>query len=151
MSGFRGSALLAIRLDAARGDLTAKPEATAWSRQSNTPYVPSPLLYDGILYFLRVNKGHLTAVASADGKAHYEVQNLEGIREVRTSPVGAAGRVYVTGMDGLTFVIRHGPKFEVLARNKLNDSFTASAALVDRELYLRGEKTLYCIAEDGGE
>jgi len=59
--------------------------------------------------------------------------------------------VYVTGRNGVTLVIKHGPALEVLARNKLDDGFTASAALADRELYLRGHKSLYCIAGDASD
>lgn len=59
--------------------------------------------------------------------------------------------MYVTGKNGLTFVIRHGTTFEVLARNKLDDRFSASAALVGGELYLRGHKNLYCIASGAGQ
>jgi hypothetical protein len=67
--------------------------------------------------------------------------------EVFASPVGAAGRVYVTGREGTTMVLRHGAKLEVLAVNHLDDGFDASPALVDGEMYLRGYKNLYCIAE----
>ena len=42
-------------------------------------------------------------------------------------------------------MLKHGPTFEVVAQNKLDDGFNASPALVDNELYLRGFKTLYCI------
>ena len=52
-----------------------------------------------------------------------------------------------TSRDGTTLVIRHGSRFEVLATNTLDDGFDASPALVDNELYLRGNRYLYCIAE----
>ena len=113
--------------------------------------MPSPLLYDGLLYYLKVNKGTLTCVEAATGRMLYGSQKLEGITMIYPSPVGAAGRVYVTGKNGLTFVIKHGAAFEVLARNKLDDSFSASAALAGREMYLRGEKNLYCIASNASE
>ena len=58
------------------------------------------------------------------------------------SPVGAAGRVYITGRDGTTLVLRHGPTYEVLAKNTLDDGFDASPALVDNEIYLRGYRYL---------
>lgn len=148
MSGFRGSSLMAIRLAAARGDITGKSEAIAWSCHKDTPYVPSPLLYDGLLYYLKVNEGLLTCADAATGKVHYAARRLEGLGAALPSPIGAAGRVYITGKSGLTCVIKHGPNFEVLARNKLDDSFTASAAAVGGDLYLRGHRSLYCIAVD---
>ncbi|MGH7601895.1 MAG: PQQ-binding-like beta-propeller repeat protein, partial [bacterium] len=58
-----------------------------------------------------------------------------------------ANRVYITDRDGATLVLSHSDKPEVLALNQLDDSFSASAAVAGRELFLRGQKYLYCIAE----
>jgi outer membrane protein assembly factor BamB len=145
-SGFRGSALLAIRLADARGDLSGSP-AVVWKYDQDTPYVPSPLLYDGKLYFLKVNSGILSYFNAITGEPHYSRQRLEGIANIYASPVGAAGRVYLVGRDGTTLVIKNSASFEVLATNKLDDGIDASPALVDNEMYLRGRKFLYCIAE----
>ena len=119
----------------------------AWSLDRDTPYVPSPLLYDGILYFLKTNNGLLSAFDAKTGKPHYQLQRLEQVPEVFSSPVGAAGRVYIPGREGTTVVLKHGPTFEIVAVNELADGFDASPALVGREIYLRGYKYLYCIAE----
>lgn len=73
---------------------------------------------------------------------------LNGLRAVFASPVGAAGRVYITDRDGATLVLSHSDTPEVLALNRLDDSFSASVAVVGRELFLRGQKYLYCIAEE---
>jgi outer membrane protein assembly factor BamB len=143
-SGFRGNSLKAIRLADAHGDISASP-AIVWTLTRDTPYVPSPLLYDGILYLLKSNSGILSAYDARTGTPHYALQRLEGVPEVFASPVGASGRVYVTGRDGKTIVLRSGPTFEVLASNTLDDGFDASPALVDREIYLRGYKYLYSI------
>jgi outer membrane protein assembly factor BamB len=145
-SGFRGSSLMAIRLAVAKGDITEKPEALAWSRDEDTPYVPSPLLFNGYLYFLKMNNGLLTCVDAATGKEHYAGQKLEGIRRIYASPVGVGDRLYITGRDGLTCVVKSGPKFEILARNKLDDNFAASAAIAGDDLFLRGYQKLYCIS-----
>ena len=144
-SGFRGNSLKAIRLAGASGDITATGHV-AWSTDRDTPYVPSPLLYDGVLYILKTNNGLLTAFDAASGKPHYQVQRLETAPNVFASPVGAAGRIYIAGREGTTVVVRHGPKFEVLAENVLEDGFDASPALVGRELFLRGNRYLYAIA-----
>jgi outer membrane protein assembly factor BamB len=146
MSGFQGNDLKAIRLADARGDITGT-NAIAWSLDRDTPYVPSPLLYDGILYFLKTNSGLLSAFDAATGKPHYQLQRLERVPNVFASPVGAQGRVYLPGREGATLVIRHGPTYEVLATNILDDGFDASPAIVDNEIYLRGYQFLYCIAE----
>jgi hypothetical protein len=75
------------------------------------------------------------------------VQRLQNAPEVFSSPVGAAGRVYVSSRDGMTVVLKHGPTFEVVAENKLSDGFDASPALAGRDIYLRGYKYLFCVAE----
>ena len=62
-----------------------------------------------------------------------------------SSPVGAAGRVYITGRDGTTLVLRNGGKFDVIAKNVLDDGFDASPALVDGEMYMRGYRYLYSL------
>jgi outer membrane protein assembly factor BamB len=145
MSGFRGNSLKAVRLADAKGDITDTP-AVLWTFDRDTPYVPSPLLYDGTLYFLKGNTGVLSAFDAKTGKPHYQLQRIEGVPNVFSSPVAADGRVYIAGQDGGTAVIRHGPTYEVLATNKLDDKFDASPALVDNELYLRGYRYLYCLA-----
>ena len=66
---------------------------------------------------------------------------------IYASPTGAGGRVYVTARSGVTYVLRHGDTFEILARNRLDDVISASPVAVDRELYLRGDRFLYGIAE----
>jgi outer membrane protein assembly factor BamB len=146
MSGFRGNQLRALRLADAAGDISTT-KAQVWSLQQDTPYVPSPLLYDGILYFLKSNSGILSVFDAKTGKPHYQLQRLEGVPNVFASPVGAKGRVYFPGQEGTTLVIKHGPTFEVLAKNVLDDGFNASPALVDSELYLRGAKYLYSIGK----
>ncbi len=144
-SGFQGSNLKAIRLASAKGDITGT-DSIAWTLDRDTPYVPSPLLYDGILYLLKSNSGILSAFEASSGKPHYHTQRLEGLPEVFSSPVGAGGRVYITGRDGVTLVLRSGKTYEVLATNRLDDGFDASPALVDNAIYLRGYRSLYCIA-----
>jgi outer membrane protein assembly factor BamB len=146
-SGFRGNALLAIDLDKAKGDITDS-DAIVWRLDKDTPYAPSPLLYDDTLYFLKTNTAILSSFNAKTGAENYRQQRLEDMGTVYSSPVGAAGRVYITDRDGNTTVIRHGPTFEVLAKNSLDDGFDASMAVVDDQIYMRGHSHLYCIAED---
>ena len=75
MSGFRGNSLKAIRVAGAKGDITGT-DAVAWTLDRDTPYVPSPLLYDGIIYFLKSNNGMLSAYDARTGKPHFQVQRL---------------------------------------------------------------------------
>ncbi len=144
MSGYRGNDLKAIRVAGAMGDIT-HTDSIVWELDRDTPYVPSPLLYDGILYFLKTNSGILSAFEAETGAPLFERQRLQTVRNVFASPVAANGRVYVVGRDGTTVVIRHGSTFEILGSNSLDDHFDASPALVDNELYLRGHRYLYSL------
>ncbi|MBC8002764.1 MAG: PQQ-like beta-propeller repeat protein [Opitutaceae bacterium] len=140
-------AMVAIRLAGAKGDITGTTNV-AWTLNRLTPYVPSPLLYDDTLYFIRHNQNIISRLEPATGRPRGEPLRLEGIRDfIFASPVGAAGRIYITARDGTTVVLRHDRENAILAVNRLDDSFSASAALAGRELYLRGEKFLYCVAE----
>jgi outer membrane protein assembly factor BamB len=146
MSGFRGNALQAIHLSEANGNI-AGSKALVWTLDRDTPYTPSPLLYDDRLYFLKRNDGILACFNANTGEEYFSRQRLEGIEGVYASPVGAGGRIYIASRNGSTQVIKHDTQYEVLAINTLDDGFSASPAVVDKELYLRGEKNLYCIAE----
>lgn len=143
-SGFRGSALFAIALGRT-GDL-AGTDAIRWSHNRNTPYVPSPLLVDNMLYLVKVNSGILSCFDAKSGKAHFEEQRLEGLSGIYASPVAAKDRVYVLGRDGTTLVLKQGPNLEVLATNKLDERADASIALVGKELFIRGHQSVYCIS-----
>jgi outer membrane protein assembly factor BamB len=146
MSGFQGNDLRAIRINEARGNIDGT-NAVAWSFDRDTPYVPSPILVNGVLYFLKTNSGILSAFDAKTGKPYYQNQRLDGLPNVFSSPVSAQGRVYFTGREGATMVIKAGPTFEVLSTNRLDDGFDASPALVDNDIYLRGYKYLYAIGQ----
>lgn len=143
ISGFRGNALFAIRLSAS-GDITGS-DSIAWSYKKNTPYVPSPLLYDGRLYFYSGNEAKLTCLDAKTGAVLIEAQAVEGLKGIYSSPVGAAGRIYLTSRNGAVEVIKNTGKFEVLATNQLDEEFSASPALVGNQIILRGKEYLYCI------
>jgi outer membrane protein assembly factor BamB len=144
-SGFRGNALMAVKLGVAQGDITGTP-AIAWSYDKDTPYVPSPLLYEGGLYFLKTNSAILTRLDARTGEKSYSAR-LEKLANVYASPVGADGRVYVVSREGVTAVLQAGRELKLLSVNTLDDGFDASPALADGDLFLRGAKRLYRIAE----
>jgi len=144
MSGFRGNVARAINLAEARGDV-APGAGLTWSYERDTPYVPSPLLYRGGLYFLKSNSGVITQLDPKSGAVRY-TQRLEATPNVYSSPVAADGRVYIVGREGTTVVLAAGPEFKLLATNEIDEPIDASLALVDAEIYLRGAKHLYRIS-----
>jgi outer membrane protein assembly factor BamB len=145
-SSYDKRALLAIHLDGASGDITTT-DRVAWRRIRGTPYVPSPVLYEGGLYFLTHYQGILSRVEARTGQDQPGAFRLDGIKNVYASPVAAAGRIYVTDLDGTTLVIQAGIAPRRLAINHLSEPVSASAAVAGRQLFLRGEKHLYCLEE----
>ena len=146
--GYQQKNLRAIRLSDARGNIGSS-SAILWTYdQSITPFVPSPLLMNDYLYFLRANNGLLTCLDVKTGKPHYESQRLEGVSNVYASPVGVNDRVYIISRKGVTTVFRHGSKYEVLAINNLDDNFDASPVITGDQIYLRGHEYLYCISKE---
>jgi len=61
------------------------------------------------------------------------------------SPIVASNKIIILGQNGMAFVIKHGPNFDILAKNQLDDNFNASPVVVGNQLFLRGYKNLYCI------
>jgi outer membrane protein assembly factor BamB len=144
MSGYTGSMACAIPLDAS-GDITQN-DKVLWRYNKGTPYVPSPLLADGRLWFTQANEALLTTLDVRTGKPILDRVRLQGMKSLYASPVAAGGRVYLVARDGKTMVLKQGDKLEVLATNRLDDEIDASPAVVGKELFLRGENFLYCIA-----
>lgn len=145
MSGFRGTALKAVDLAKAVGDITGTA-AILWEYNQDTPYTPSPVLMDGRLYFLRNNNGNLTCLNAKDGKVIYNDQRIEGISTMFSSPTGCGDKIYFAA-TGVVDVIKAGDEFSLLAKNTLDDTFEASPVIVGNDLILKGAKYLYCISE----
>jgi outer membrane protein assembly factor BamB len=146
MTGYTGNALYAIPLDST-GDITDS-DKIAWNRKEpGTPYVPSPLLYGEQLCFTGSNKGIYSVLDAKTGEPLIDRKRVEGISNIYASPVGAADRIYLTSREGTTVVLKRGGEYEILATNKLDDRFDASAAIVGNQFLLRGREFLYCVGE----
>jgi outer membrane protein assembly factor BamB len=143
MAGYRGSAAVALSLDGS-GELTGT-DKVLWRNDRGTPYVPSPLLLGDRLWFTQANSGVLTTLDCRSGKPVLDRVRLPGVDSFYASPFGAAGRVYLVSREGTTLVLQQGDELKVLATNRLNDLIDASPAAAGKQLFLRGEKYLYCI------
>ena len=85
-------------------------------------------------------------ITSTEEKRNYS-ERLQGARGFSSSPWASDGKVFCLDERGLTFVLKAGPEFKVLATNKLDETFWSSAAISGNNLLLRGVDHLYCIAE----
>jgi outer membrane protein assembly factor BamB len=144
MSGYQGHSVMALPLSAT-GDIS-NSDKIVWSRGRGTPYIPSPLLYDRMLYFNQSNQSVMTCLDTKTGDTILRTR-LPRISNIYSSPVGADQRVYFTARNGTTLVLRRSRELTVLATNKLDDTIDASPALAGNQLFLRGREFLYCISE----
>src|SRR5262249_13388973 len=133
-----GEGTLAVRLDGARGDLTKSH--VAWRSKRGSPYVPSPVCTGGYFYLVD-DKGWATCLNAATGK---QVWKERMGRSFQASLVAGDGKVYYTDLEGGVTVLKAGPKFEVLARNEVGEMLVASPAVSRGQIFLRGQKHLFC-------
>ncbi|MFO0938908.1 MAG: PQQ-binding-like beta-propeller repeat protein [Gemmataceae bacterium] len=127
----------------ATGLIEAGSTGETWRIPKNTPDVSSPIKVDGIVYLMG-EVGTLMAHDAKTGKELYS-ERITNMRH-RANPVYADGNLYFVARDGLCEVVKPGTTFTKVAENKLNDTFTASPAISNGVIYLRGWKTLYAIA-----
>ncbi len=142
-SGFRGYFMAAFRPDG-RGDIEGS-DHVAWSLDRDTPDIASPLLSQGRLYFYKEKTGVFSCLDAATGKPHYLAQRVPGLSRIYASPVAAGGYLFLTGRSGTTVVLEDGPKFNVVATNSVGETVDATPAPVDNQLFIRGERHLFCI------
>ena len=149
MSGYVSPNLMAIRLGR-EGDLTGT-DAVVWSQTKGNSYTPSPVIYDNKLYVLGNDNagGTISCYNAKTGEPYYHQQRLPKAYNFKSSPVGANGKLYMASENEDVIVLRMGEKFEVLATNTLADQmFIATPAIVDGEIFLRGQNKLFCIHEN---
>ncbi len=144
-SGFRGSFLGAFRLDG-KGDIRGT-EHVAWTTDEDTPDIASPLLTNGRLYFYKGKSGILTCLDAATGKKHFGPERIAGISSTYASPIAAGGHLYLTDRSGTTVVIKDAESLEVVATNSVGEGVDATPSPVGNQLFIRGERHLFCIAE----
>jgi outer membrane protein assembly factor BamB len=142
-SSGRAGPTIAIR-PGGKGDVTNTH--VAWSTPRGSPFVPSPLAYDGLLYLINDMQSILTVYDAQTGTLVYQgrlgVARREGFS---SSPVVVNGEVFLTNDDGETFVVKAGRQFNLLHTNTLGDSTLASPALVDGVWYWRTARSLVAI------
>ncbi len=146
MSGFRGNALIAVDLKQAKGDINGT-DMIVWQHDQDTPYTPSPVLWDGYLYFLRSNNGILSCYNAETFEEVYSKERLEGIGNVYASPIGANNQLYFIGQKGKVYVVKKGSTLEILEKNTISGEYMSSPAIAGDNIYIRSYTTLYCFGK----
>jgi len=135
---WRQSQIHAVRLKP-----NGEPPERVWVSEKPGPQEPSPVYYQGLLYSFMDN-GILVCLDGKTGKELYR-ERLGGASN--SSPIAGNGRIYLSNNDGATFVVKAGPKFELLGTNNLGERITASPAVSGNELFYRTDSHVYCIRQ----
>jgi outer membrane protein assembly factor BamB len=144
-SSGRAGPTLAIR-PGGRGDVTRTH--VAWSSSRGSPFVPSPVLYENYLYMVNDMASIATCFEATTGRPMWQGRLGVATREgFSASPVAFDGKVFFTNDEGETFVVRAGPKFELMHVNRLDQTVLASPALVDGYWYVRTDSQLLAIGK----
>ena len=147
-SGFQGAFIGAFRPNG-HGDIKGT-DKVVWTLDRDAPDVASLLLTPtGRLYFHKGKNGPLSCVDAATGKPHYLAKRIDGLNEaIYSSPVAAGGYVFMVARLGTVIVIKDSDELTVVSSNPMNETIDATIAPVDNELFIRGEKHLFCISAE---
>jgi outer membrane protein assembly factor BamB len=133
----------------ARGDLTlgdgkTTSETVVWSRTGRGSYMPTPLIYNGLVYVL-ANNGVFDAYMLRTGEDVYR-QRLPLVGSgFSASPIAADGKIYLSNEDGEILVVAAGSPFKHIATNSMNELLMATPALSDGVIYVRTSASLVAI------
>lgn len=146
----RGAPIYAIRLDAT-GDISLEENMTsnkyiAWSVPRDGAYMITPLVYGNYLYSSK-NNGVLSCYEAKTGERVYQERLGDGTTGFTASPVAGSDKLYYSSEDGDIYVIKAGPKFEILAKNNMGETCMATPAISEGVLFFRTQGNLVAIAE----
>jgi outer membrane protein assembly factor BamB len=140
-NGYRNVQPIVAIKPGASGDITPKGDETAtasiaWSTKRGGPYIPTPIIYGDYLYVLQ-NAGILAAHNVRTGERLYQ-ERVAGGGSFSASLVAADGKLYLSSEDGDVFVVKAGPKYELLSTNRVGQVLMATPAISDGTIFIRG-------------
>lgn len=137
------SPIYAIRSDA-QGNLTeTNSDAVLWKADRGGSYMSTPVVWGDFIYFGNTN-GVVRCFHAMTGEKIYE-ERLGSQASITASLVAANDKIYCPSENGIVYVVRAGPEFEVLSENEMGQPCFATPAISDGVLYIRTLKTLVAI------
>lgn len=127
-----------------RGDIT--PAGLTWHNKKAAAFVPSPLVYQGLLYVVK-SGGIIEAIDAATGEIVKVGRSADALGEYYASPVAADGKVFFTSEEGKITVLRAGRDWEILAVNSLGEECYATPAIAGGRIFVRTRSALYSFGE----
>ncbi len=138
-----GTEFGAVALRPASLEGKVNPASVLWRSKKNLPYIPAPLVYDGVMYLVKTG-GIITSLDPATGKLLKEGRSREALGEYYASPVAADGKIYLANVDGKITVLKAGREWDVLKVNDLGTEVHATPALSAGRIYIRTRDAVYC-------
>ena len=134
-----------------KGDISlrsgeAANASIAWSKTGRGSYMPTPLIYQGIVYVLG-NAGLFDAYDLKTGREVFRQRLEHQGSGFSASPVAVDGRIYLSSEDGDVFVVRGDTGFELIAKNSMGEPLMSTPALADGQMYVRGERHLFAVGQ----
>ncbi len=133
--------LLAVKLGGV-GDVT--DTHVLWRYEKSLPDVPTPLVYNGVVFLVR-NGGITTTLDARTGRALKRGRLTGAIENYYASPIGVDGKVYIAGERGKVVVLRAAGDWEILAINQFDSDIYATPAITKNRIYIRTQTALYAI------
>ncbi len=153
--GDRKKPIFAIR-PGAKGDISLNSDEDtnkhiAWCQRRAGPYNPSTIVYGDLLYVL-LDRGLVGCYEAKTGKLVYGPERIVPRGGAFTSsPWAYDGKVFFLDENGVTYVLKAGRKFELLATNRLDpkkDMCMATPAIAGKKLLIRTDSQIYCISRE---
>jgi len=121
-------------------------KSVVWRHKRGLPYIPSPMLFQGILYSVR-SGGILTSLSSETGEVKKEGRLPEAVGEYFASPVAGDGKIYFASAEGKVSVVKAIADWEILAVNDVGEGISATPAIADGAIFIRTQSRLYCFRQ----
>lgn len=138
-AGYPEKKVIAIRPGA-----VAEDQRVAWQYTKGTGYVLSNMLYGDYLYLLSDN-GIVTCIDPRSGEVKYEGGRVPVPARFMGSPVAFEGFIAMTSEEGDTFMLKAGPKHDIVRTNSVDEPVYSSPAISNGRIYIRGERHLFAI------
>ena len=121
-------------------------KSVIWRHKRGLPYIPSPMLFQGILYSVR-SGGILTALSAGTGEVKKEGRLPEAVGEYFASPVAGDGKIYFASAEGKVSVVKAVADWEILAVNDVGEGISATPAIAGGAIFIRTQSRLYCFRQ----
>lgn len=139
----RNSAM-AVKLGGS-GDVT--DTHVLWRFEKSLPDVPSPLVYNDVVFLVR-SGGIATTLNARTGKVLKQARLTGALEDYYSSPIGVDGKVYVASEHGKVVVLRASGDWEILAINEFDSEIFATPAISEGRMYIRTRNALYAIGAE---